>query len=507
MPPSRPGRLTAVSGLIASLAALPLAVTVPAPLQDWPGHLARVRIVDEMLRGAGPWQAFYELRSFLIPNVALDLGVLGLVKCGLGLEAAGTVFLLLTYAVFVAGFVRLSGAFGAAGAVKPLLGATLFYSAALFWGFVNYVMGVGVLLWVIALWLRADRIWVRLAVAVFGSAAAFACHAIAGFLVVGVLGCLDLHALARETPWRLSRHLTSLAAAATVLALLAASPTGGDGLLSVSYFGAGSAFAVAEWKAMLFAQALLHGGVWADAALVGLGLVLLAAAWFAAKVTLAPLARPVVLALALLALAAPEKVGTGSLLDYRLGVLPFIFALAGVRLSWRRSAGPALVFAAAALLVLVRSAALAAAWRDAGRTYAEADAAFAGLPQDGLLLTAYGRLPEQLGFVEWWTPPVAHVDALAVRYGVFVPSVAAFPAQQPLVLRPRYFALNRTADADTPERWAQALGQARLLCPGASDGLPFTAVSIIVLYPAGFMQAPEFRRVGETLALVDACGD
>lgn len=505
MSASRPGRLAVASGLIAALAALPLAITAPAPLQDWPSHLARVRIMDEMLDGAGPWAVFYELRSFLIPNIALDLGVLGLVRCGLGLEAAGTVFLLLTYTGFVTGFVRLSAAFGAGGAVKPLLGATLFYSAALFWGFVNYVAGTGALLWVVALWLRADRVGARFAVAVLGTAAAFACHVIPAFLVVGVLGCLDLHALARGAPRRSWRHLTSPAAAATVLLLLAASPTSGDGLLSVSYFGAGSALAVAEWKALLFAQALLHGGLWADAALVVLGLALASAGLFAAQVTLVPAARPVVLALVLLALAAPEKVGTGSLFDYRLGVMPLVVAAAGVRLSWRRHAGPALVFAAAALLAVVRSAALAVAWHDAGRTYAEADAAFAGLPRGGLLLTAFGRLPAQLGFMEWWTPPIAHVDALAVRYGVFVPSVAAFAAQQPLVLRPGYSALNRTADADTPERWAQALGQARLLCPGSPGSLPFTAVSIIVLYPGAFMQAPGFQRISEKLALFDAC--
>ncbi len=490
--------------LVAVIAALPLVVSIPAPLQDWPGHLARVHILDELLRGVGPWGRYYDFNGFLLPNVALDLGVLGLVRAGLPLGAAGAVFLLAVYAVFVGGFVRMSAAFGARSAATPMLGAVVFYNTALFWGFVNFSAALGVSFWVIAWWMGARRPGGRLARAALGSAATVACHIVPAVILVGVIGLLDLVALARGWRAGVLRHCTSLAGAATVAVLLLLSPTGADGFVA-GYVGGGSVAGFLHWKAQAYAKALLSGGTVADGVTLGFGLlivgaVLVLAATRRARLSAGSGAVVVVLALALLPVMAPQRLGAGSLLDYRLAVLPFVFGAAAMRVRCSGARGAGVLFALIMGLVVARTAALAVAWRGAGVVYAQAEAAFAGLPPASLLLAGYGERVADIAWTRWWTPPVAHLDTLGAVQGLVVPTVFALASQQPLVLKPALAPWSLVRDMSTPALFAGALGQARMLCGTAPD------VSIAVLYPAPFMAGPGYRTVNPRLSIVKVCG-
>lgn len=50
----------------------------------------------------------YQIGTFLLPNVALDVGVLGLMQLGVGVNAASTFFLVLVYGLFVSGICLLA---------------------------------------------------------------------------------------------------------------------------------------------------------------------------------------------------------------------------------------------------------------------------------------------------------------------------------------------------------------------------------------------------------------
>ncbi len=491
---------------IAAFAALPLLVSIPAPLQDWPGHLARVHILDELLRGVGPWGRYYDFNGFLLPNVALDLGVLGLVRAGLPLGAAGAVFLLAVYALFVAGFTRMSRGFGARSAATPMLGAIVFYNSALFWGFVNFIAALGVSFWIIAWWMEARGPTARLAVAVLGSAATVACHIVPAVILVGVIGLLDLTALARGWRRGLGRHCTSLAAAATVIAMLLLSPTGADGF-AVGYMGSGSPIGFLHWKAQAYAKAMLSGATWADVTTASFGVAIAIAigvlwARRAVRLSIGRGGLVVVVAVALLPLIAPERVGAGTDLDYRLAVLPFMFVAATVRVRFAGPRGAGTVFGLVACLLILHTATLGQAWRAAARTYGQAEAAFAALPPGSLLLAAHGTNARDISWTAWWAPPMSHIDALAVPSGLIVPTVFAMASQQPLVLKPALTPWTRLVRyVTTPALLSEALAQARLLC-GSTPG-----VSLAVLYPAPFMTGPAFHAVNERLSIVDACQD
>ena len=158
----------------AVIASLPLLVGPMAPLQDWPSHLARVFILHEMIASPDSfWHRYYEVGTFLLPNVVLDVCLLAMMTIGLGVLAAGKVFLVATYVLFCTGFRRLAAAFGASGPLTLPLAALLFYSGTFFIGLVNFVFGLALTLWLVGAWVTQEHGQKRLALAVLGTAAVF----------------------------------------------------------------------------------------------------------------------------------------------------------------------------------------------------------------------------------------------------------------------------------------------------------------------------------------------
>lgn len=506
--PVRNRRLALVASLVAAVAALPLLAGAPLALHDWPNHLARVDIIDQMLRGDAFWGAFYELPSLMVPNAALDVFILGLLRAGLSLQVAGSLFLLLIYAVFVTGFVRMSAAFDAGGAVKPLFGAILFYNIALFWGFVNYTVALGAMFWALSFWMRADRVGIRLLVATLGSAIVFGLHPYPAFLFVGVLGLLDIYSLARSGGFlrrQQLQHCTSLAGAVVVLVLLSSSPAGSEDMQTLQYYSLGTVGSFLLLKSKLFLKALFSGDTRTDIALF-VGVVLLAGlTLWAARIRLAVAPLIIVVALFLLTIAAPAVVGISAMIDARLGIVPVMFFAAAVRLYWRGSAGQTVVVAAAAALVLVRTATLTLAWHNAGQVYADADAAFAKLPRGSVLLTVDGTRHSEVTWEEWWNPAMSHIATLAARHGLFVPSVFANPTQQPLIMREQFRQWAQPLKADAPGKYAEILDDARALCASDEYGVAFKRVFLAVLYPRSLPPSPALQLVTTNLALIDPC--
>jgi hypothetical protein len=215
----------AVCIAVAIVSAIPLLLYAPAPLEDWPSHLSRVIILNDLLHGPSAWSAYYQIGTFLLPNVALDVGVLGLMQLGVGVDAASTFFLVLVYGLFVSGICLLANAFKAFDPSKILLAVVLFYSNPLFFGFVNYVVGVAFLALFAAFWLMTPNTFVKALLAVAGAVVTFFCHIVAAGMFVAILGCIDLVRIIQNKPlWRPQpANLTSPLAAAGVGLLFALS--------------------------------------------------------------------------------------------------------------------------------------------------------------------------------------------------------------------------------------------------------------------------------------------
>lgn len=468
--------------------ALPLLVTRPAPLQDWPSHIARMPILIGLLHGDPFWNHYYRLVGFLVPDAALDLVVLGLSHIGLPVGIAAQLFLIATYLTFVIGFLALGGF----KPVKAALVVLLFYNDALFWGLVNYVLGIGVLMALLALWLRSGRHpWWRLCIAGLGGTLLLFTHVVAAMAWITLLGA---YGIAR----RRELGLASCGVALLVVAVLLHALPGGTGHdFSLHYAGAGTVGLIVR-KLWLFGKLLLGGSLWQDAASL-MALFVCGIALATARPRLAPAPVLAVAALVMMTLAAPERIGTGSVLDTRLAVLPLLLLAAEIRIRPRR-----IVVGTVMAATLLRTLVLALQWHAAGRVFHDFDRQTARLPGGSVMMVAYGTGLASLSWRQVWSPPLTALHTQAVFHGLFVPAVFANPAQQPIALRPAYRTLNQPWNlTDAPHLHEAALGLAKI-CAGGG----FAGVYLTVLYPGDF--AP--GGVGGALLhaqpdflIVDAC--
>ena len=382
----------------------------------------------------------------------------------------------------------LSRALSSLDATKIAFAVLLFYGAALFWGLVNYILAVGLMWGLLAMWLdAAARPGLRLAVAATGAAALLFVHAVPALVFAALLGCFDVARLSLGASPRSCG--SAPLALAVVVALLRALPgeTGHD--LSLVYAGSASPAAFAWWKLRIFAITPFGGSLLQDgaSALAILGAV--AAAVLASRPRLPRGAALAVATLVVLTLAAPERIGTGSMLDARLAVLPPMLLAAATRLRWRGDAATRACVAVVLLLVVGRTVVIAAEWRRAAAAFTAYDRTAAGLPSGSLMMMAYGTSLERLSWTDIWSPPIQSIATQVVTRGVFFPALFANPDQQPIALRSAFAALGQPWNLSDPSHRRDSMAAVSALC----DDRRFRGVFLTVLY-----DGPAFR-------IVDAC--
>ncbi len=453
--------------------ATPLLVTRPCPLQDWPNHVARGHILLGLLHGDPFWMRFYHLTGFLIPNAVLDLGLLGLSWVGMGAQA----FLVVTYVTFVGGFLGLAHALRADGAGKAALAVLLFYGNALFWGLVSYILAVGLMLGLLALWIAARHVGRRLLIAGAGAAMLLFTHAVVAMVWPLVLGCFELcHLRARRGAAPGLRECCSGVLALVVAAVLLLILPGGGHQFSIGYAGRG----LGGWaghKLAAFDHVLLGGSLAQDAASLAALLVSIAVAR-RPRLDAAPALA--VAGLTLLTLAAPERLGTGSQLDTRLALLPLLMLAAAIRCETGR---PALRLLTA--VVIARTLIIAASWHSAGLVFRDFRRQSASLPPGSLMVMAYGTRLPSLSWRRIWSPPITSIATQLVFRDLFVPSIFSNPAEQPIALRARYRWLAQPLNLSDAAHLRAVIGSVAPLCVHGD----YPGVYLTVLYPGTFAAA------------------
>jgi hypothetical protein len=149
-------RLFAAALVLVPLTLSPLLCASVPPLVDYPNHLARMWILAQ--NGAVPELAQnYVVAWRLLPNLAMDLVVPALAQ-SMPLEIAGRLFIALTMLSLVAGTIVLHRALHGRLSLWPLSALLFLYNAALFWGFLNCLFGIGMFLLAFSGWV-ASRHW------------------------------------------------------------------------------------------------------------------------------------------------------------------------------------------------------------------------------------------------------------------------------------------------------------------------------------------------------------
>ena len=151
-------------------------------------------------------------------------------------------------------------------------------------------------------------------------------------------------------------------------------------------------------------------------------------------------------------LLMPSQMYRGSGVDHRLPIAWFLLLIAssGPRFPSRR-VGAAVAIAAGSVLI-IRLVVIEHVWHHADEVYSGDLIGIGALPRGIKLAVAIPPDAIHLGSV-----PEVHLSALAIsRREAFVPTLFAYPGQQPIALQPSYAAL---ADAAPPQLfWAGLTG-------------------------------------------------
>jgi hypothetical protein len=170
------GAYWGVMAAVLFVSVLPVFLTRFPPLHDYPNHLARAHVLHKLEQVAAFREAF-AAAWHPYPNLAMDLCMAALLRVAEAV-VAGQLFLASLPLLLLLGADRLSRAIhGGASWTAPLAGF-LVWNGFLFYGFVNYVFGVGLFLLALAAWIRLHRepSWPRLAVASLLATACYLAH-------------------------------------------------------------------------------------------------------------------------------------------------------------------------------------------------------------------------------------------------------------------------------------------------------------------------------------------
>jgi hypothetical protein len=446
--------VVAVFVVLLAIASIPLFSTVLPPLVDYPNHLARLHLIAE------GGNQFYAVRWAPLPDLAADLIVPSLVRI-MPLDLAGKLFLVLTFALIAGGTVWLNRAATGCWRLWSLLAFLLLYDRILLWGFINYLFGLGLALCGLALWLSLDdRPGWRAAGASLIALACFLSHIAAfGVFALAIAG-VELPPLLRL--WRGGGHRVfagRIAVAAVPFVLpailfLFGQPPSESGPVNYGHLAR---------KADLLFSVFDNYNRPFDIACLALFVALFGVLAWRRRLWMAPRLGVALAILFVAYLALPSQMMTGSGVDRRLPITLFLLLIAGTAPVPPLPRRVAIVLRlAVATVFIARMAVIETVWLQADRLYASDLAVIDALPRGVTLAVAYPPRDVNAGAI-----PQIHVATLAAaRREGFVPTIFAYRAQQPLVLRPPFDALaGRTSPArlwaafverDRNEQWAAA---------------------------------------------------
>ena len=416
-----PRSLTIVAIFIALvlLLELPVLSTSLPPMMDYPNHLARMRIL------ATGGDAYWQVHWGVLPNLAEDAFVWS--SSGfLSVETAARVFLFLIVATNAIGVLLFGRAVHGDFRLWSLTGLMFIWSASLLWGFLNFSFGVGLAFLGAALWLHLDkRPFVRTLastpVALLCWFAHIEAFAIYGVLVVG----LEAEPFVNRLRGSSVREAVCRAA------------------LTIPQFIIPVALTLFVWKATvaenwevspfwrkpdLIFTAFNNYNRLLDVFTAVFVIALLVLLLFGRRLTVASRAWPAVLLLVGAYLAAPNHSYSGGLADHRLPPILLMTFVAASRVRFQTTRGAELVLGSLLTLFLVRTFVLERAWLASQLIYAKDLAILEKVETGSAIAVAQPAIA-----VKFTAAPELHIPLMAtVRRGAFVPTLFAYPEQQPI---------------------------------------------------------------------------
>lgn len=525
--PASRGQCLSATAALAAVLVLPLFFASVPPLVDYPNHLARFAVLAAS--GADPTlDRLFAVDWAFYPNLATDLLAAVLAR-SLPLDVAGRLVIACAILVPVAGVVALHRTLHGAWRAWPWIAALTAYNAVLTFGFLNYVVGIGVALLGAAALIAVDGRGTGLRAAVAGTcgAAALLCHLIAFALFVLLAAAAGLASAdhggddAARTPRRAPGRRFAAAAA---LALAAAGPA----LALYSLFGPERTFvgggALAEAVQQVLADGLfsepLQRLLWLaspftapGAVLDGPSLLLVLAVPGFALLTGGRLRVAAPALLAAVALAAgfallPINLGDNGLVYRRLALPLALVGIAALDPIFGRRDAAATAVACVVMLVGARAALTAWTWSGQEALLRDLRTAIAPIePGKRILATRDGAATYRVEPGEGGARVVfhraiayAHLPALVVpERGAYWPLVFAAPGKHPIRAHPPFDELAQHDGYLPPTRELQEAAGTTSVSPHVVDW-PHRYDYVLRLnhHPGSALPHPQLSLVVET---------
>jgi hypothetical protein len=439
--------------LLAALAltialALPLLLVDVPPVLDYPNHLARIFVLahphDPVL------SQFYAPHWRIVPNLGMDVLGLALLKV-LPVHVGGRLLLALSLLAPVIGVVVYHRVAFGRFSLWPLASGVIATSGIFHFGFMNFLLSLGLALVCAAIWLALRRrsVWLATAAGALCVAVIFFTHVFGVILFALLIGTDELARLLsrRSTGQPIARQTLAaglrLALASSPAVLLFALCPLSEGPVSIGPWGGIHKL----WA--LFTPVMTTN--------IGLTLVT-GIAVFSTFVLLrrrarwAPGASVALAVLGLLFVIAPSSIKDGTFIDMRLALMIAVVAFATMdpRLTRQGAIAVTILFA---VLIGVRSGYIASTWIAHRADLDDVRAAISAVAPGAKVLVARGQTGKTME-----TPKPARVlprayrldgqlgALLAIERKAFWPLMFADPAQQPLDILPPYRAISNPLD-------------------------------------------------------------
>ncbi len=181
--------------VLLAMTAVPVLLHPLPPLSDYVNHLARMHVIAA-INSDPDLSRYYEIDWQVIPNLMMDLVVPQFERL-MNVYLAGQLYTLLSFALIASGTLALHRRLFGRWSPLPLLAFPLLYNNLFLVGTMNYMAGIGLMLWAVTAWmaLRERSFLLRLPVSAAFVLALFFCHLFA----LGVYGlallAFELHRL------------------------------------------------------------------------------------------------------------------------------------------------------------------------------------------------------------------------------------------------------------------------------------------------------------------------
>jgi hypothetical protein len=391
------------------------------PLIDYPNHLARLQI-HKALSENSYLARFYEFHWRFTPYLGFDL-IAAPFTSFLPVEIAGRIVLILTFAIMYTGTILLNKELNPTNWGPSIFAGIFLYNGAVNWGFINYVIGIGTVIWAFWIWIRyrkrCETIWILAftILALIVGLMHFYALAIYGVCVGGYECSILREKLQLKRRLRVSFFRIPLKGAISIigptLVMLSPVSTGRGALVWGQSWGPPTVWdSVVKWKVEALISPIYFHHVAEKPLLLAVVLIFVSGIVSRTLVVNRRMVIPLA-AFAVLFLAMPSEVWGASFADYRFPSGVAFIALAS--LGWGDKSRMRIGVASLLLLLclMLRVGSVTLAWKRAQPILAEFDTALELVPPGARLFCI-------MDDSAWGFPPLVHVPVLAAaKRGVF----------------------------------------------------------------------------------------